>query len=66
MIYDVFYISLLKQDITKKGRVNKNNATELETGNDESGEYEVETIQNSTVYARESISYLPGLYYLVF
>ena len=42
------------------------NATELDAGED-SGEYEVEAIRDSAVYARESESgHLPGLYYLVF
>ena len=37
---------------------------ELEAGNDI--EYEVEAIQNSAVYARESVAgHLPGLYYLI-
>lgn len=41
------------------------NATELDAGN-ESGEYKVEAIWDSTVYTQESESgYLPDLYYLV-
>ena len=57
---------LLKQDTTKKGRVDKNNATELDASNNKDREYELEAIQNSAVYARESESdYLLGLYYLV-
>ena len=41
------------------------NATELDAGED-SGEYEVEAIRDSAVYARESESgHLSGLYYLV-
>ena len=63
-IHDVFYMSLLEQDTTRKGRVDEN-ATELDAGKD-SGEYEVETICDSAVYARESTGHLPGLYYLVF
>ena len=62
-IHDVFYVSLLEQDSTKKGWMD--NKTELDTG-DDSGEYEVEAIRDSAVYARESeSSHLPGLYYLV-
>ena len=62
-IHDVFYVSLLKQDTTKKGRMD--NKIELDAG-DDSGEYKVEAIRDSTVYARESKSgQLPGLYYLV-
>ena len=65
-IHDVFYVSLLEQDTTRKGRVNDENAAELDAGDNESGEYEVEAIRDSAVYARESKSgHLPGLYYLV-
>ena len=56
-------MSLLEQDTTRKGRVDEN-ATELDAGED-SGEYEVEAIRDSAVYARESAGHLPGLYYLV-
>ena len=59
----VFHVSLLEQDTTRKGRVDEN-ATELDAGED-SGEYEVEAIRDSAVYARESAGHLPGLYYLV-
>ena len=42
------------------------NATELDANDNDSGEYKVEAIQDSTVYARELESgHLPGLYYLV-
>ena len=62
-IHDVFYVSLLEQDTTRKGRVHE--AEELNVG-DDSGEYEVEAIWDNAVYARESESgHLPGLYYLV-
>ena len=65
-IYDVFHISLLKQDTTRKRRVDKNDMAELDADDNESGEYKVEAIQNSAVYARESESgYLSELYYLV-
>ena len=57
-------MSLLEQDTTRKGWVDEN-ATELDAGNDKSGEYEVEVIRDSAVYARESAGHLPGLYYLV-
>ena len=64
-IYDVFHVSLLEQDTTRKGRVDENDATKLDDG-DDNGEYEVEAIRDSAVYARESeSSHLPGLYYLV-
>ena len=62
-IYDVFHVSLLEQDTTRKGRVDEN-VTEFEAGNDE--EYEVEGIWDSAVYAKESAAgHLPGLYYLI-
>ena len=39
---------------------------EYNVNDDESGEYKIETIWDSAVYARESKSgHLPGLYYLV-
>ena len=57
-------MSLLEQDTSRKGRVDEN-ATELNAGKD-SGEYKVEAICDSAVYARESAGHLPGLYYLVF
>ena len=63
-IYDVFHILLLEQDTTRKERVDKK-VTELdfEAGNNK--EYKVEAIWDSAVYAKESKSHLPGLYYLV-
>ena len=64
-IHDVFYMSLLEQDTTKKGRVDEN-TTELDTGDNDSEECKVEVIWDSAVYARKSKSgHLPGLYYLV-
>ena len=66
-IYDVFHVSLLEQDTTRKGRVDENIIAELDAGDNESGKYEVEAICDSAVYARESESgHLLGLYYLVF
>ena len=65
-IHDVFHVSLLEQDTTRKGRVDEKIAEQLEfeAGNDE--EYEVEGILDSAVYAKESeAGHLPGLYYLV-
>ena len=63
-IHDVFHVSLLKQDTTRKRRVDNENV-ELDAG-DKNGEYEVEAIWDSEVYARESESgHLPGLYSLV-
>ena len=65
-IHDVFHVSLLEQDTTRKGRVDEKIAEQLkfEAGNDE--EYEVEGTLDSAVYAKESeAGHLPGLYYLV-
>ena len=62
-IHDVFYVSLLKQDTIRKGRVDKN-VTEFEAGNNE--KYEVERIWDSTVYVKESaVDHLLGFYYLI-
>ncbi len=58
-IHDVFHVSLLEQNTTRKGRVET--AIELDEGDSE--EYEVEAICDSAVYARESEGHLPGLYY---
>ena len=64
-IHDVFYMSLLEQDTTRKKCVHEENAKELNAG-DNSGEYKVEAIRDSVVYTRESKSdHLPSLYYLV-
>ena len=41
------------------------NATELDAGNNEGGEYKVKAICDSAIYARESTGHLPRLYYLV-
>ena len=66
-IYAVFYVSLLEQDITKKGRVDKEvRQMEFDAGDNDNGEYKIEAIQDSAVYAKESESgHLPSLYYLV-
>ena len=56
-------MSLLEQDTTRKGQVD--DETELDAS-DNSGEYKVEAIWDSAVYARElELGHLPGLYYLV-
>ena len=52
-IHNVFHISLLEQDITRKGRVNKalaNPEKELEFKAGSNKEYEVEAIIDSVVY----------------
>ena len=62
-IHNVFHMSLLEKDTTRKERVEK--IPELDVG-DNSEEYEVEAIWNSAFYAMKSESvHLPGLYYLV-
>ena len=58
-------MSLLEYDSTRMGWVQEENAEKLDA-DDNSGEYEVETIQDSMVYVRESKSGpLSVLYYLV-
>ena len=60
-------MSLLKQDTTRKGRMDEKIAEQLEfeaSGNNK--EYKVEGICDSAVYIRKSeAGHLPGLYYLV-
>ena len=60
-------MSLLEQDTTRKRRVDKEvRQMEFDVGDNDNGEYKVEVIWDSTVYARELESgHLPGLYYLV-
>lgn len=42
------------------------NIIKLDASNDKSGKYEVETIWDNAVYARElKLSYLPEFYYLL-
>ena len=62
-IHDVFHMSLLEQDTTRKRR--EFSMLEFELG-DNDKEYKMEAIRDSVVYARKSKSgQLPGLYYLV-
>ena len=61
-IHDIFHLSLLEQDITKKGQVN-DMQLEFEPGNDK--KYEVNVIWDNAVNDKESTGQLPGLYYLV-
>ena len=63
-IHDVFHVSLLEQDTTRKERVDEK-VTELDFEAGDSEEYKVEAIRDSAVYARESEGHLLGLYYLV-
>ena len=64
-IHDVFHVSLLKQDTTKKGRVNDTQLNFEFEADDNDKEYEIDGIRDSAVYAKESAGQLPGLYYLV-
>ena len=44
-IHDIFHVSLLEQDTTRKGRVDKEvRQMEFNAGDDNSGEYKVEAI----------------------
>ena len=60
-------MSLLEQNTTRKGRVDKK-TLQLEFEDDDKGKkYEFEVICNSAVYAKELESgQIPGLYYLIF
>ena len=67
-INDIFHMSLLEQNNTKKGRIDEKTVEQLEFkagGNNE--EYKLESICNSAVYARKlKAGHLLGLYYLIF
>ena len=57
-------MSLLEQDITRKGQVDeKVTALEFEAG--DSKKYKIEAIWDNAVYANKAKGHLPGLYYLV-
>ena len=64
-IHNVFHVSLLEQDTTKKGQVNYTQLDfEFKASHDE--EYKVDGIWNSAIYAKKwTTGQLPGLYYLV-
>ena len=66
-IHDVFHVSLLEQNTTKKEGVNDTQLDfEFEAVDNKDKEYEIDGIWDSAVYAKESaIGQLPGLYYLV-
>ena len=51
--------------MTRKRQVDEN-IIKLDADDNESNEYKMEAIQNSTVYTKESVSQLSRLYYLVF
>ena len=64
-MHNIFHVSLLEQDKTRKERVDKRvKELELKAGNSE--EYEIEAIWDSAVHANKLESgQLPDLYYLV-
>ena len=64
-MHNVFYMSLLERDITRKKQIdNRMKKLELEAG--DSKKYKVETIEDIAVYSSKLESdQLPGLYYLV-
>ncbi len=65
-IHDVFHVSLLEQNTTRKGRVDEPTSQLEFEGDGDGKKYEVEAIQDSAVYANKSEGgHLPGLYYLV-
>ena len=57
-IHDVFHVSLLEQDTTRKGRV-EDTQLALEAG-DDNGEYEVEATRDSAVYAKAFTTWFRG------
>ena len=57
-IHDVFYVSLLEQNTTRKGRINElfsEPETEFDAGDNK--EYKVEAIKDSAVYAKKAEGY---------
>ena len=64
-IHNVFYVSLLEKNTTKKGRINDTQLNfEFKAGDNK--KYKVNGIRHSTIYAKESATgQFPGLYYLV-
>ena len=60
-------MSLLEQDITRKGRVDEKIAKKLEfEAGDDNEDYKMEGICNSADYTRElKASHVPGFYYLI-
>ena len=59
-------MSLLEQDTTRKGRVNKNEVTKLDTSKNESSEYKMKAVLDNAIYKKKVASHLLRLYYLVF
>ena len=63
-LHDVFHRSLLEQDTIKKEWVDQK-VTELELETCNNKKYKIEAIWDSAIYANETKSYLPSLYYLI-
>ena len=64
-VYNMFHVSLLEQNTTRKGWMSKE-VSESDAGNEDSKEYEVEAIWDRAVYANKLESgYPPGLYYWI-
>lgn len=55
-IYDIFHISLLKQDTIKKKQVKELLEPEQKLNSKDNKEYKIKTICNNEVYTKEAIS----------
>ena len=64
MIHDVFHVSLLEKNTTKKGQADKV-TSQIELDKSDSEKYKVEAICDNAFYTNESEGPLPGLYYLI-
>lgn len=54
MIYDIFYMSLLKYNNIEKGQIrNKSDDLELDLDSSNNKKYKVENIKSSTIYIKE-------------
>ena len=63
-IHNIFHMSLLKQDTTKKKRIDKK-VTELDFKTNNNKEYKIEAIWYSAIYANKVESHLSCLYHFV-
>ncbi len=68
-IHDIFHVSLLKQNTTRKGRVDNKALPEpekeLKFEARDNKEYKVKAIIDSAVYDQQANDQMPGFYYLV-
>lgn len=67
-IHNIFYVSLLEQDTTRKRRLDEPTAKlEFDDSKDKGNKYEIKAIWDSVVDVRESETrdQLPDLYYLI-